>query len=47
MKTRGQIVFWGAIISIPISLLSGDLDGLLMALGILGLAFVISLLYRS
>ena len=47
MRLSGQIIFWAAVISIPISIFSGDGEGLLMAIGIVGFAFLISFLFKS
>jgi hypothetical protein len=47
MRAKGQIIFWASVISIPISIISGDGEGLLMALGIIGLAFLFSFLFKN
>lgn len=40
MKTKGQIIFWAAIITLPFSLLSGDFESVIFSLAIIGLTTV-------
>jgi threonine/homoserine efflux transporter RhtA len=47
MRARGQIIFWAAVISIPISIISGDGESFLMAIGIIGLAFLVGFLFKN
>ncbi len=41
MRLRGQILFWAAVIVLPISLLTGDGESFMAALGILVISFLI------
>jgi len=44
MRFRGQIIFWGAVISLPFMLISGDGEGVLLAIGIIGITMLLSFL---
>jgi hypothetical protein len=45
MKFKGQIIFWAAIITLPISFLTGDFEGVILSLSIIGLATVLVFLF--
>jgi hypothetical protein len=41
MRLKGQIIFWAAIITLPISFFSGDFGGVILSLAIIGLVALI------